>query len=195
MDPTDLVDHVRSENDTELSRLGSSKSLYADTDGEMEPDAVLSAVADTTHYAAEAFGGWGEIFSDAAEGERDRYRSVAGELDAHEPGERPAVVEALAGLEADVERLGAAVGYTLVAEQKASQATGFFTGQADPQTASLFRDVAGDYESLRGDLLDALDGFDDLEPAAAAATAVVGAAYEEYVERLEAQGVNPKPVC
>jgi len=195
MDPTDLVDRVRSENNTELSRLGSSKSLYADTEGEMEGDAVLAALADTTHHAAEVFEGWGEPFGAAADRERDHYVDIAGELDAHEPGDRPALVESFSGLETEVERLGAAVGYTLVAEAKAGQATGFFTGQADPQTASLFREISDGYETLRGELLDALEPHDDPEGGAAAATAVVGAAYEEYVDRLESMGINPKPVC
>ncbi|MEF8907185.1 MAG: rubrerythrin family protein [Haloarculaceae archaeon] len=195
MDPTDLVDRVRSENNTELSRLGSSKSLYADTEGEMESEAVLTALADTTHHAAEVFEGWGEPFADAADRERDHYGDIAGELAAHEPGDRPALVESFRGLETEVDRLGAAVGYTLVAEGKASQATGFFTGQADPGTASRFREISDGYETLRGELLDALEPHEDLEGAAAAATAVVGAAYEEYVDRLESMGINPKPVC
>jgi hypothetical protein len=195
MDPTDLVDRVRSENNTELSRLGSSKSLYADTEGEMESEAVLGALADTTYHAAEVFEGWGEPFGTAADRERDHYADIAGELEAHEPGDRPTLVESFRGLDAEVDRLGAAVGYTLVAEGKASQATGFFTGQADPQTAGLFREISDGYETLRGELLDALEPHEDLEAAAAAATTVVGAAYEEYVDRLESMGINPKPVC
>ena len=195
MDPTDVLDRVRSENNTELSRLGSSKSLYADTGGEMESGPVLEAMADLTHHAAEVFERWGEPFGEAADTEREHYGTVAGDLEAHEPGDRPAVVEAFAGFETEVDRLGAAVGYTLVAEEKASQATGFFTGQADPQTASVFRDIASDYERLRGALLDGLAAHDDADAAVAAATAVVGAAYEDYVDRLESMGVNPKPVC
>jgi len=195
MDPTDLVDRVRSENNTELSRLGSSKSLYADTGGEMEGEAVLTALADLTHHAAAVFEEWGEPFGAAADRERENYDDIAGELDAHEPGDRPALVDAFRGLETEVDRLGAAVGYTLVAERKASQATGFFTGQADPGTASLFREVSNRYETLREALFDELEAHDDLEGAVAAATAVVGAAYEAYVDSLESMGINPKPVC
>ncbi|MFT4880220.1 MAG: hypothetical protein ACI9CA_000961 [Natronomonas sp.] len=195
MDPTDLVDRVRSENRTELSRLGSSKSLYADTEGEMEGEVVLTALADTTHHAAEVFDGWGDTFAAAADRERDHYADIAGELDDHEPGDRPALVASFRGHETAVDRLGAAVGYTLVAEGKASQATGFFTGQADPGTASLFRGISDGYGTLRGELLDALEPHDDPDSAVAAATTVVGAAYEEYVTRLESMGINPKPVC
>ncbi len=251
MDATDLVEAVREENNTELSRLGSSKSLYADTDGEMDPDAVLAAMADATYFLAETTDGWAnendgyaDTYESVAATERDHYDAIAGNLDAHEPGERPAALEVLRGLESPLSRLGGLLGWTLVVEAKASQATGFFTGQADPQTASLFREFGDDYESVRGDLVDAIEaaaadedvadalaetgddveyGVDEdeadtdrntsamdddadadhetirdddaLDAARAAADAVVGAAYDEYVERLEAQGVNPKPVC
>jgi len=204
MDATTLVENVREENKTELSRLGSSKSLYADTDGEMEPDAVLAAMADAAHHAAETFDGWATddvvgTFADAADLERDHYEDILGELDAHEPGDRPDAIAAVGGLEDSPERLGALVGWTLVAEAKASQATGFFTGQAKPGIASTFRAFGDDYEALRTDALDALDsvceGESEWERAETAATTVVGAAYDAYFETLEALGVNPKPVC
>jgi len=203
MSATDLVDAVREDNKTELSRLGSSKSLYADTQGEMDPDTVLSAAADAAHYAAETFEGWagddGGTFVTAADSERRHCEMIVDELDAHEPLERPAVVEAIQGYEATIERLGGVVGWTLVAEEKAGQCSGFFTGQADPGTASLFRGFGDDYEETRSDALEALeiacDSPDDWDRAEAAATGAVGAAYDEYFETLEALGVNPKPVC
>jgi hypothetical protein len=194
MDPTDFADRVRSAVKTELSRLGSSKSLYADTEGEMEPDAVLATVADTAHHAAATFEGWGGPFEAAAAGERERYEAVSAELDGHEPGAVPAVVAALDGASDGAERRGAAAGYALVAGEKAGQATGFFTGQADPQTASLFRGIRGEYEDLREQVVEGLDEG-DADPAVEAAVAVVEAAYDEYVDRLESMGVNPKPVC
>jgi len=199
-----LVETVREDNKTELSRLGSSKSLYADTEGEMEPEAVLSAAADAAHHAAETFGGWAEAdvdgaFAAAADSERDHYESIVGELDGHDPGVPPTVVEAIADYETAIERLGGLVGWTLVAGKKASQCSGFFTGQADPQTASLFRGFGDDYEATRDTALAALDGVcegdDDWDSAVAAASGAVGAAYDEYFETLEGLGVNPKPVC
>ncbi len=205
MTVTDLVEDVREELNTELSRLGSSKSLYADTNGDLEPDAVLAAMADATHYAAETAEGWtnaddgyAEVYDAAAGTFRDHYDQIAGELDAHEPGDRPAALDVLRGLEGPSARLGGLLGWTLVCNKKASQASGFFTGQADPGTAGIFREFGGEYEDLRSDLLDALEttaGDDELAEARSAAEQVVGAAYDEYVERLEAQGVNPKPVC
>jgi hypothetical protein len=197
----DLVAAVSDDTKTELSRLGSSKSLFADTGGELEPDVVLSAMADAAHHAAERLDGWdddavGDIAADAAARVRDQYDAIVGELDEHDPGEAPAVVEALPADGDAAERLGALVGWTMVAERKASQATGFFTGQADPSTASLFREFGDDYETIRTAALEALDEEADAGDAARdAAIATVEAAYDEYVERLEAQGVNPKPVC
>lgn len=200
MNGSELVEAVREATKTELSRLGSSKSLYADTHGEMEPDAVLAAAANNAHHAAETVADWTDddvdgIFAATGEGESARAEELADKLDDYDPGSPPAAVDALQDLTTPLERLGGLVGWTLVTEEKASQCSGFFTGQADPQTASLFREVSDGYETLRGELLDALEPHDDLEGAAAAATAVVGAAYEEYVDRLESMGINPKPVC
>ena len=200
MNGSDLVEAVQDGSKTELSRLGSSKSLYADTDGEMEPDVVLAAAADNAHHAAETLEGWGDgVFADAAARQRDHYDAIAGKLDDHDPGTPPAVVEFLRGLPGDIERLGGLVGWTLVTEEKASQCTGFFTGQADPQTASLFRGFGDDYETTRETALaaleDACESDDDWARAETAATNAVEAAYDEYFETLEDLGVNPKPVC
>jgi hypothetical protein len=207
MDRSAFVETVRDENRTELSRLGSSKSVYADTEGEMDTDAVLAAAAGDTGAAAETFEGWaggndgaaGAAFAAAADHAREQYESITAELGGEEPGDRPAVVAAVAEQNGDVQRLGALVGWTLVAEAKAGQRSGFFTGQADPGTASLFRGFGDDYEAVRAAALDTLAELcsDDAawERATTAATGTVEAAYDEYVERLEAMGVNPKPVC
>jgi hypothetical protein len=204
MDRSEFVDAVRAETKTELSRLGSSKSLYADTEGEMEPDAVLTAAADDATGAAEAFGDWSggdahEAFTAAADRERDHAEEITGKLDAYDPGERPAIVEFLREQESAITRLGGLVGWTLAIEEKASQCSGFFTGQADPRTASLFRGFGDDYERTREEALSALadhcDSDEDWKRAQAAATGAIEAAYGEYFETLEALGVNPKPVC
>jgi len=92
MDAEEFIDRVRSENKTALSRLGSSKSLYADTEGDMEPEAVLRAAADAEHHAAETYAAWAETADDdettaafeaTADEERDHHATVAGELDDH----------------------------------------------------------------------------------------------------------------
>ena len=204
MDASEFVDAVRSETKTELSRLGSSKSLYADTEGEMEAGPVLTAAADDATGAAETFEDWtdgeaGETFADAAEREREHADAITDKLDDYDHDETPAIVKFLRGQESEIGRLGALVGWTLAIAEKASQFSGFFTGQADPRTASLFRGFGDDYESTREAALEALDehcdGDDDWEAALDAATGAVEAAYDEYFATLESLGVNPKPVC
>lgn len=208
MTPEEFPDAIRDDNRTALSRLGSSKSLYADTRGEMEREAVLAAQADAAHAEVEVFSAWagdetdepaGEAFRAAAAAASDRYEIVADELDGHDPEEVPAYVEYLRGLEDTVERLGGLVGHALIADEKASQATGFFTGQADPGTARVFRSMGEIFDEELDQAIDRLgdlcDAEDDWDHALAAAGGTVQAAYDEYVEHLEDMGVNPKPVC
>jgi len=199
-----FVSAVREANRTELSRLGSSKALYALTAGEMEPDAVLTAMADDHHAAAGTYEAWAAaesddaataLFETAAEVEREAYETVAGKLDAHDPGDAPACYAAMADAGTTAERLGAFVGRTLVAKAHRSQATGFFTGQADPTTASSFRGLGDDLDDHLADAVDRLDAVDEGGTAEAVANEVVGAAYDDYFETLEGMGVNPKPVC
>ena len=197
-----FVSAVREANKTELSRLGSSKALYALTAGEMEPDAVLTAMADDHHVAAGTYEAWvdeadgdaAELFAAAAAAEREAYETVAGEVDDHDPGSAPDLYDAMADAETTAERLGAFVGRTLVAKAHRSQATGFFTGQADPGTASTFRGLGGDLEDHLEDAV-ALLSDDDADAAEPLADAVVTAAYDDYFGTLEEMGVNPKPVC
>jgi len=210
MDASELHDSVREDNDTALSRLGSSKSLYAATGGEMEAGPVLEAAAAAEYAAAETFAAWAdseddpdarEAFEATAAEERDHYDAVLGELDDYdaEDADPSAMQTHLRGLDATVERAGGLLGRILATEKSKEQLTGFFVGQADPQTAQLFRDLKGDlddqFERAR-DLLDAVcEDDDDWAAAKAAADAAVQAAYDEYTEHLEAMGVNPKPVC
>ena len=133
----EFIETIRDGNATALSRLGSSKSLYADTEGEMEAEAVLAAAATAEHHAA---------------------------------------------------------------EKSKEQVTGFFVGDADPETARLFRGMGEDLDAQlerATDRLAAECGDDEgcWERAEDAATGAIQAAYDEYTERLESMGVNPKPVC
>jgi len=200
MDSAELLDAIEQEGQTELSRLGSSKSLYADTEGDMDTEPVLRAAADSAAAATETFEGWdGAVFADAAERAREHYDDIVDELDEHEAGDSPAVATALTDADGDIERLGATVGWALVVERKSTQSSGYFTGQAQPGTASTFRSFGNDYEAIREATLDALDeqcdSKDEYERAAEAAATVIQAAYDEYFETLESLGMNPKPVC
>ncbi|MDS0280498.1 rubrerythrin family protein [Haloarcula onubensis] len=200
MTAAELVDAVRDDQQTELSRLGSSKTLYADTRGEMEPDAVHAAAAAREAAARETFETWADDADGAA---ADLFAEAASEaserLGDTEPADRDFQMhDALDALDATVERLGGLVGWTLVQKKIAEQLTGFFTGQADPQTASTYRSAGSEVEALReraGDLLAETCDGDDWEVAESAAIDVVAAAYDDYVETLEDLGVNPKDVC
>ena len=211
MTASDFVDDVREANQTALSRLGSSKALYAETDGDLETEQVLHAAAIAEDAAGETFAAWADneadddavtLFEDVANEEADHYETVDAELD--EPpraadGDLPAIQSVLRGFDDTVERVGGLIGRCLVAKKSKEQYTGYFTGEADPQTASLFRGLGSDVEAqidAATDLVDAVcESDDDRERAQAAASEAIQAAYDEYTESLEAMGVNPKPVC
>jgi rubrerythrin len=207
MDSDELIETVRNENETALSRLGSSKSLYADTEGEMEATEVLAAAATAEYHAAETYETWAETesgdtaeaFAETAREERAHYETVAGELDGHDPGEVPAIQSYLRDLDGTVERLGGFIGRTLAAEKSKTQITGFFVGDADPQTAELFRSMNDDLDAQlarAGERLEVeCESKADWERAREAATGAIQAAYDAYTDQLESMGVNPKPVC
>ena len=207
MDSQEFVETVRDEAATPLSRLGSSKALFADTDGEMEDDAVMQAAGDRAHFAAERFDDWAdnesgdvsELFADAADTERKHAEAAANEHGDYEPGEEPDVQGHLAEVEGTVERLGAFVGWALAAGNNGDQVVGYFVGQASPMTASTFRAFGDDYDAYVEDASDLLanvtDDDDELTAAVEAATAAIEADYDAYFETLESLGVNPKPVC
>lgn len=209
MNAAQFIERIRDDNDTALSRLGSSKALYADTAGEMDEETVISAAADAEHHAAVTYQEWAEdekheavadTFAETAAEEREHYERVTGELDEHEPGDEVPPIQAnLRDLDGTVERLGGFVGRTVAAEKSKEQFTGYFVGEADPQTAQLFRDVGRDLDpqlDRAGELLESVCKSDeDWEQAAEAASRTIQAAYDAYTESLESMGVNPKPVC
>ena len=210
MTADDFVERVREDNRTALSRLGSSKALYADTGGEMDEETVLRAAAVAERAAGETFAAWADsepdeeaaaAFRETADEERDHYERVLGTLDAEqvEVAEVPAIQAYLRDLDDTVERAGGLLGRTLAAEKSKDQLVGFFVGQADPQTSQLFRELGSELDDQLDraeSLLDAVcEGNEDRERALEAASGAVQTAYEEYTERLEEMGVNPKPVC
>lgn len=208
MDASEFVEEVREENETALSRLGSSKSLYAATGGEMDTEQVFAAAADAEHAAAETFEQWAadsegvpeDVYAATAAEEHEHYEMVAAKLDGHEPSDEVSAMQAaLRDLEDPVARVGGYVGRLEATDKSKEQYVGFFVGQADPQTAQLFRDLRDDLDDQR-DRIDALldavcEDEADEERALEAASTVVQAAYDEYTEQLESLGVNPKPVC
>jgi len=202
MDATTLVDTLTDDLETELSRLGSSKWLYALTDGDMTGEAVRAAAASDAAAAAEAFGDWESDDADAAALFEALATTATDRRDALDADADPADREtyaALAAFDDPVERAGGALGYALVTDRTLGQMVGFFVGDADPSTANQFRDLRDAHDDAQArvsDTLDALCADDDAwDRATAAATAVVEATYDDYVETLESMGVKPKNVC
>ncbi|ELZ02942.1 hypothetical protein C482_04776 [Natrialba chahannaoensis JCM 10990] len=209
-----FLETVREDAQTQLSRLGSSKSLYAETDGDIDTEPVLAATADAEYAAWHTFSAWADDESD--EGTREAFKATAAEernhletvldtlgretaADAYEPDAVPALHDYLRTLESTDERIGALVGRILASKRSKDQVVGYFIGDADPQTAAVFREFGDD---LDAQLERAGERFadcciDDAARARAAAAAVdaISAAYDEYVENLEELGANPKPVC
>jgi len=209
-DPDAFVEAVSEDNQTALSRLGSSKSLYANTGGEIDTEPVLEATADAEYAAWQTFREWADdeaddearaAFETTAEEEQNHYETVDGKLDddEYEPNEIPQLHEYLRDREDTVERVGALVGRILASQRSKDQDVGYFVGDADPQTASLFRGFGEDLDDQLArakTLLETVcDGDEDRDRAQEAARGAIQAAYDEYVETLEGMGANPKPVC
>ncbi|MEY7849294.1 rubrerythrin family protein [Natrarchaeobius sp. A-rgal3] len=205
-----FLETVQEENQTALSRLGSSKSLYADTGGDIDTEPVLEATADAEHAAWETFEGWAddeddeaarEAFATTAEEERGHFETVVDHLENEEydPQEVPTLHEYLRGLESTTERVGAFIGRILASKRSKDQVVGYFVGDADPQTAGVFREFGDDLDEQleRAEtVLEAVcEDDEDWSHAEEAASGAIEAAYGEYVENLESMGANPKPVC
>lgn len=205
MDADTFLDDLRAAHQTELSRLGSSKAVYALTDGEMEGDAVRTGTARELHALQSVLSEWAEdaeaadryadaadfaaMYADNFDSEADAGADesashvVADSLEATDPEDRPAVMTAA----------------FLVLEEIAGQLVGFFVGDADRKSADEFREFRaelGDYRDDAAELVaDGAENEADWEEATAAGADVVEGAYDWYVETLEAMGVEPKNVC
>lgn len=103
-----FLETVRETNQTALSRLGSSKSLYADTGGDIDTEPVLEATADAEYAAWQTFSAWAddedtdaasEAFADTAAEEEGHFETVCEHLgnEAYEPQSVPALHEYLRG--------------------------------------------------------------------------------------------------
>lgn len=207
MDGQTFLDELRDEHETELSRLGSSKAVYALTDGEMDGDAVRVGTARELHAVAPVLEEWADVADgDAA----DCYADVAASLAdwADELDEEAAVpegeevthvtAEALAACDDEQARAAGLTAAMLVLAKVSEQLVGFFVGDADRKGAAEFRDLRDDLRQHRDDaafLLDTLCADDDWTEAHGVAAGVVEGAYDWYVGTLEAMGVQPKNVC
>ncbi len=209
-DSDDIVSTIRRACETELSRLGSSRALYAITDGEIDTDPVLRAAAEAENAAWKTFEQWAAdetteevatFFGELAETERRHYETVCAELgeDVSTPDGPPPMHIFLREQTDTIDRLGAFLGRTVASAASKSQIVGYFVGNADPGTADVFRGFGEDLD----DQLEAgttlleknIDSVDERERAIEAGTGAIEMAYEEYVDTLTELDVNPKPVC
>jgi hypothetical protein len=201
MNGEELAETIRSDRETALSRLGSSKALYAVTGGEMAADPVRTAVAAEAARAARVLSAWADeeaddaaasLFAAAAEAEADRHAAVDADVALLD---HP-MYDELAGLSDTGERLAGLLARSLVARATVEQAVGFFVGDADPRSADEFRSLKSGLDDQRAAVTTAIDEHGGVDGAAVdAALAVVDAAYDHYVERLESMGIKPKNVC
>lgn len=207
MDPDAFLDALEAGHETELSRLGSSKALYAVTGGEMSTGTVLAAMTERASAAAEAFDSWvtdtehdGAV-STLGEAAEDQ-RAAAARLEAPTETEVPApgpLFDHLRGLDGLVDRASGFVAWVLVADATRAQAVGFFVGSADAETADTFRELRDDLERAREQGLALLESVcsDEYEwdRALEVAGATIDAAYDGYVDVLENLGITVKPIC
>lgn len=203
MDAQSILEHLEEAYETELSRLGSSKAMYAVTEGEMDSASVLQAMADRAIAAARTFEEWA---AESADPMADRYGEVATAVREHadriaargdgiDPTDQPTPLEEfLRDLDTPGERFAGFVTWAEVTDRTYSQAVAFYVGNANPQLANLFRDI-------RSELAEHLDAVEsgpadgEVGPGKAVAEKAVEAAYQHYVETLERMGIKVKPVC
>ena len=207
MDADSFLDDLRATHETELSRLSSSKAVYALTGGEMDGDAVRTGTARELHELAAVLDGWddadgdaADLFADAAEFAAETADSFDDEAAVPEDESATHVTAgALVVCESEVERLAGAAAALLVLEELAGQLVGFFVGDADRKSADEFREfraALGDYRDDAADLLaERCEGEADWETASEIGAGVVDGAYDWYVGTLEAMGIEPKNVC
>lgn len=208
MDGSDVIDTIEEEFETELSRLGSSKALYAISRGEMDTDIVLGELAARAVETASILEEWStdeesgeasELFDSMAQ----EIRSYAGELDAMasngDDEGSTAFHDYLTAVDSTSGRLGAFVGWLLVSDQSYLQGVGFFVGSQQGDAADLLRDVRGDIEAFEERTVAVIDSVcaseDAYDEVVEAASGLIEAAYDEYVESLESMGIDVKPIC
>ncbi|WP_277554704.1 transcription antitermination protein [Halobaculum limi] len=209
MNAETFAEEFRDDNETPLSRLGSSKSLYALTGGEMDADAVRTAVAAEFARAARTFESWSAdesngdaaaLFGGVAEDARGHRDTANADVDPNADGVHDyPEYDGLSNLDDTTERVGGAFGRLVVAHTRVKQTVGFFVGDADPTSAGDFRTIRDDISERLDEAHDVLDAVcetdEEWDAARAAADAVVDDAYDDYIATLESMGVKPKNVC
>lgn len=204
MDEAALVDRVRAETDTELSRLGSEKVLLAATNAQLEPDAVAGVVVGALASAADRLDEWTRAADDAALADAmadgaDRFGSLRAEAAEAWPAADAAADGVLGDLgdpAGDAARAGAGlIGAPLVLDRLLLQGVNFHVNEAEDAAADRVRELREEVEGVRADAAGPLVDRPDAEEAIEGAVGAVEAAYAVYASRLEAMGLDPRPIC
>jgi len=196
-----IADAVRADRAMKLERLGSDRGLLAVTDADLTDETVRERLAATDAAVAAVLDDWAaaaddpaaSAFASAAETKREHVADLdADALDAPDPGADP-IAATLSGIDGIDARFGAGlVGYPLVADGRYLQAVNLFVNEADETSADQFRTI----RSETADLIDRGESMvDNAGATTTAALDVVDAAYEAYVDSLDALGIDPKTVC
>ena len=219
MDASDLAATLRDDHETAFSRLGSSKAMYAITNGEMDGGIVRAAAAINADAISTVTDEWSDnnisdtdghvdeidetdpdaVFALIATDAGKRAMDLNPDISQKETVSRPRLYDVLESMETIASRLGGLLARSLITIEQVSQMVGFFIGNADTKTANEFRDLKSMIESDRDRILTALNSTCESdtawEDAQNSADAVIEAAYDEYVDSLEQMGIKPKNVC
>lgn len=205
MDGEALLSDVRAEADTELSRLGAEKVLLAATRATLEPDAIAGALASDLAEGSERLDAWAEEADDAALARAmadaaERYEDLrAATLEAWSDADTAVegLVADLGDPAGDAERAGAGlVGLPLALDGLLLGAVSYHVNEADEAAADRARDLRSAVAELGEEfagLLAARAGDDDA--VREGAVGAIEASYRIYASRLEAMGLDPKPIC
>ncbi|GAB7094507.1 hypothetical protein JCM30237_16600 [Halolamina litorea] len=205
MDADTFLEDIRAAHRTELSRLSSSKAVYALTRGEMDGDAVRRGIARELHALAPVLDGWADdadgdvadLFAEATDFAANAAESFDSGAAAGGDSVTHVTADALGAVE-PADRPAAMAAAFLVLEELAGQLVGFFVGDADRKSADefrAFRGELGEFRDAAADLLADRADDGDWEDAHEVGTGVVEGAYDWYVGTLESMGVEPKNVC
>jgi len=206
MDGHGLVERVQAENRTAISRLSSEKALLAATEATLTAEAVVSVIATTEGVLQDVFVDWAEradsqtvaqAFDDAATSAGAHDETLRERV--HPQGDGTGIAQC-PPVDDQVEAVGAyLVGNSLVLDGLLLNGINFFINEADERGADTVREIRAAVDDRldagTATLTDCCSTDADWDRAAAAAVTVIDDAYDEYVRRLEAMGIDPKPVC
>lgn len=203
MDSPHLVAVLRSDHEPVLAALGSSKALFALTDGSVDAATVNGVAIRELSRAESTFDSWASAESDervtdlfvmaratAADHRKEISQGTSDTAALDRWFESPS-------FETTPGRLGGLIGWTLVTEATVDQIVDFFIGATETETAERYRDLRRDVEQLRDrtttTIAEAYGSEDAWSTAQQAASTVIGTADQAYRQRLDRHDVDPDP--